>query len=75
MQSRTLAPSDDLAPPPSPYPQHVDPSPVGSNGTETTDIEEEVQEDTDVKPVRETDELSPDVEIRSPESAASVGII
>jgi hypothetical protein len=37
--------SDSLAPPPSPYPQHVDPSPTDSNGTENTEIEEDAQEE------------------------------
>jgi hypothetical protein len=37
--------SDSLAPPPSPYPQQVDPSPTDSNGTENTEIEEDVQEE------------------------------
>lgn len=37
--------SDALAPPPSPYPQQVDPSPTDSSGTESTDIEEGVQEE------------------------------
>lgn len=36
--------SSGLAPPPSPYPQHVDPSPTDSNGTESTDIDEDSQE-------------------------------
>ncbi|CAD0086192.1 unnamed protein product, partial [Aureobasidium mustum] len=38
--------SDSLAPPASPYPQ-VDPSPTDSNGTESTDIEEDVQDQVD----------------------------
>ncbi|KAH0363490.1 hypothetical protein KCU65_g7389, partial [Aureobasidium melanogenum] len=42
--NRSSAASDSLAPPPSPYPQHVDPSPTDSNGTENTDIEEDVQD-------------------------------
>ncbi|KAG9679389.1 hypothetical protein KCU99_g1484, partial [Aureobasidium melanogenum] len=42
--NRSSATSDSLAPPPSPYPQHVDPSPTDSNGTENTDIEEDVQD-------------------------------
>jgi hypothetical protein len=37
--------SDGLIPPPSPYPQHIDPSPTDSSGTENTDIEEDVQEE------------------------------
>lgn len=45
--------ADSLAPPPSPYPQQIDPSPTDSNGTESTDIDEEVQdefENTDLQP-------------------------
>jgi hypothetical protein len=37
--------SDSLVPPPSPYPQHIDPSPTDSSGTENTDIEDDVQEE------------------------------
>lgn len=37
---------DALASPSSPYPQQVDPSPTDSSGTESTDIEEDVQEET-----------------------------
>jgi hypothetical protein len=42
--TRSSTTSDSLAPPPSPYPQQVDPSPTDSNGTENTDIEEDVQD-------------------------------
>lgn len=52
------APTDSLAPPPSPYPQQIEPSPVDSNGTEGTEIDEDAQEDEDT-------------DIRSPESAAN----
>ncbi len=75
MLSRLSNPTDTLAPPPSPYPQNVDPSPVDSNGTESTEIDEEAQEDAGLKPAAETtygDVQSPDVEITSPESASSV---
>ena len=41
--TRSSTTSDSLAPPASPYPQ-VDPSPTDSNGTENTDIEEDVQD-------------------------------
>ncbi|KAL1304521.1 hypothetical protein AAFC00_003507 [Neodothiora populina] len=41
----SLRRSSNLAPPPSPYPQHVDPSPTDSNGTESTDIDEDLQEE------------------------------
>ncbi|GAB7341879.1 hypothetical protein MBLNU457_g0193t1 [Dothideomycetes sp. NU457] len=62
--------SDNLAPPPSPYPDHVDPSPTDSNGTENTEIEEDAQEQTndDHNPV------SPSVEIISPKSSESLAI-
>ncbi|KAF2789677.1 hypothetical protein K505DRAFT_328070 [Melanomma pulvis-pyrius CBS 109.77] len=36
--------SDHLVPPPSPYPATVDPSPVDSNGTNGTEIEDDEQE-------------------------------
>ncbi|KAF2180334.1 hypothetical protein K469DRAFT_714709 [Zopfia rhizophila CBS 207.26] len=51
--------SDHLVPPPSPYPATVDPSPVDSNGTNATEIEDDAQ----VNQVSE-DELS---DIRSPD--------
>lgn len=44
IMTRSSGTSDSLAPPPSPYPQHVDPSPTDSNGTENTDIEEDAQD-------------------------------
>lgn len=61
--------SDSLAPPPSPYPDHVDPSPTDSNGTESTEIEEDVQEQStdDHNPV------SPSVEIIGLKSPEIVG--
>lgn len=61
--------SDNLAPPPSPYPDHVDPSPTDSNGTERTEIEEEAQEQTPDN----HDAVSPTVDIISPKSPESVG--
>lgn len=67
---RSSGPSDSLAPPPSPYPQQIEPSPVDSNGTETTDIEEDAQEDARVKSTGNGELL--DIEITSPQSAASV---
>ncbi|TKA76485.1 hypothetical protein B0A55_02879 [Friedmanniomyces simplex] len=72
--NRSSGPSDSLAPPPSPYPQTTDPSPVDSNGTESTEIEEEAQEDGRVKsPSSATngEVHSPDIEITSPQSAGS----
>ncbi|KAI5208773.1 hypothetical protein E4T38_02699 [Aureobasidium subglaciale] len=45
VETRTSTTSDNLAPPPSPYPQQVDPSPTDSNGTESTDIEEDAQDE------------------------------
>ncbi|KAL9089247.1 MAG: hypothetical protein Q9165_005815 [Trypethelium subeluteriae] len=44
---RNSNPSDSLHPPVSPYPNHVDPSPVESNGSANTDIDEDAQEGTD----------------------------
>jgi hypothetical protein len=64
-----------LAPPASPYPSQVEPSPVDSNGTESTEIEEEAQEDPELKsPLPEAGPRlkSPDIEISSPQSAGSV---
>ena len=77
---RSSGPSDTLAPP-SPYPQQIEPSPTDSNGTESTDIEEDAQEEAHVKSPFSvaldqqdaTSEIqSPDIEIRSPASAKSV---
>ncbi|KAF2476075.1 uncharacterized protein BDR25DRAFT_331654 [Lindgomyces ingoldianus] len=63
--------SDHLVPPPSPYPSTVDPSPVDSNGTNATEIEDDAQ----VNQVSEdemSDMRSPDMEdIASPASQAS----
>ncbi|KAH0269531.1 hypothetical protein KCU91_g8652, partial [Aureobasidium melanogenum] len=42
--NRSSTTSDSLAPPPSPYPQQVDPSPTDSTGTENTDIDEDIQD-------------------------------
>ena len=73
MWYRSSGQSDSLAPPPSPYPTQIDPSPVDSNGTNTTDIDEDAQEDTRVKSGHASEEVqSPDIEITSPQSAASV---
>ncbi|KAK3071893.1 hypothetical protein LTR53_007811 [Teratosphaeriaceae sp. CCFEE 6253] len=72
--NRSSGPSDSLAPPPSPYPQTTDPSPVDSNGTESTEIEEEAQDDGQVKsPSSATngEVQSPDIEITSPDSVGS----
>jgi len=60
--------SDSLAPPPSPYPTHVDPSPTDSNGTESTEIEEDVQEHTS----DDNKATSPNVDITSPQSPEAV---
>ncbi|SMR41542.1 unnamed protein product [Zymoseptoria tritici ST99CH_1A5] len=74
--NRSSGPTDSLAPPASPYPPGIEPSPVDSNGTESTEIEEEAQ-DEDIKSQdstkrRESFEVqSPDIEITSPESAKS----
>ena len=69
---RSSDPNESLAPPPSPYPAQIEPSPVDSNGTETTDIDEDVQEDSRVKTDANGELLSPEIEITSPQSAASV---
>ncbi|PNS19479.1 transaldolase [Sphaceloma murrayae] len=52
LQMEALSPrsAHSLAPP-SPYPQHVDPSPTESNGTDTTEIEEDAQEEISEKEV------------------------
>ena len=66
---------DSLAPPPSPYPSQIEPSPTDSNGTETTEIEEDVQEVKSPKPpdaATNGDVQSPDIEITSPQSSKSV---
>ncbi|KAK4954048.1 hypothetical protein LTR66_013613, partial [Elasticomyces elasticus] len=64
--NRSSGPSDWLAPPPSPYPQNLEPSPVDSNGTEGTEIEDDAQEGTEQKDA--DDVKSPDIEITSPSS-------
>ncbi|KAK5121066.1 hypothetical protein LTR85_005550 [Meristemomyces frigidus] len=75
--NRSSGPSDSLAPPPSPYPQQIEPSPVDSNGTESTEIDEDAQDDGDVKSPRsqkspaDGEVQSPDIEITSPQSGAS----
>lgn len=73
---RSSGPSDTLAPP-SPYPQQIEPSPTDSNGTESTEIEEEAQDSTAKSPDSAAngdafEVQSPDIEITSPESAKSV---
>lgn len=74
--TRSSGPSDSLAPPVSPYPQTTDPSPVDSNGTESTEIEDQVQDDGQVtlpsSAVEGDEVLSPDIEIASPQSLNSV---
>jgi hypothetical protein len=72
---RSSGPTDSLAPPASPYPSQVEPSSVDSNGTESTEIEEDAQEDPELKsPLPEAAPRlkSPDIEISSPQSAGSV---
>ena len=61
-----------LAPPPSPYPTHVDPSPVDSNGTENTEIEDSAQSGSDHGDESGEEVMSPDNEpdIVSPASDA-----
>ncbi|RMZ21701.1 hypothetical protein D0859_14282 [Hortaea werneckii] len=70
--NRSSGPSDSLAPPPSPYPQQIEPSPVDSNGTESTEIDEDAQEEGEVKSSHADGEVqSPDIEITSPEETTS----
>ncbi|KAI7207177.1 hypothetical protein KC333_g9479, partial [Hortaea werneckii] len=71
--NRSSGPPDSLAPPPSPYPQQIEPSPVDSNGTESTEIEEDAQEEGEAKsPHADGGEVqSPDIEITSPEETTS----
>lgn len=70
--------NDSLAPPPSPYPQQIEPSPVDSNGTEGTEIDEDVQEDAESKSLGTAmshgnfEVQSPDIKITSPSSVKSV---
>ena len=62
-----------LAPPPSPYPAHVDPSPLDSNGTENTEIEDSAQSGSEHEDESGEEVMSPDNEpdVASPASAAS----
>ncbi|KAI7621160.1 hypothetical protein KC346_g3762 [Hortaea werneckii] len=70
--NRSSGPSDSLAPPPSPYPQQIEPSPVDSNGTESTEIDEDAQEEGEPKsPHADGEVQSPDIEINSPEETTS----
>ncbi|GAB7366109.1 hypothetical protein MBLNU230_g7671t1 [Neophaeotheca triangularis] len=74
--NRSSGPSDSLAPPASPYPQQIEPSPVdsnNSNGTENTDIENAPQENEGAEAEAESpsEVRSPDMEIISPQSASS----
>ncbi|KAF2494072.1 hypothetical protein BU16DRAFT_63959 [Lophium mytilinum] len=65
--------SDHLHPPPSPYPAHVDPSPVDSNGTVSTEIEDESQENPPSEDEM-SDFRSPDMDdLTSPSSQGSLG--
>ncbi|KAF2006751.1 hypothetical protein P154DRAFT_517777 [Amniculicola lignicola CBS 123094] len=56
--------SDHLIPPPSPYPATVDPSPVDSNGTTATDIEDDAQIDQ----MLEDEQRDEHGSVRSPEA-------
>jgi hypothetical protein len=69
---RSSIPPDSLAPPASPYPQQIEPSPVDSNGTASTEIEDDEQEDERRGTMEGDESLSPDIEITSPESVKSV---
>jgi hypothetical protein len=62
----------------SPYPSQIEPSPVDSNGTESTEIEEDAQEDPELKsptPTSASELTSPDIEISSPRSMTSVSFL
>ncbi|KAF2716279.1 hypothetical protein K431DRAFT_307923 [Polychaeton citri CBS 116435] len=73
--NRSSGPSDSLAPPPSPYPQQIEPSPVDSNGTEGTDIEEDAQDLGDLKSplsaVGDGEKSPGEFDITSPQSTGS----
>ncbi|KIW08627.1 uncharacterized protein PV09_00583 [Verruconis gallopava] len=61
---------DSLAPPPSPYPATVDPSPVESNDSHSTDVTDIDAEDVH-SPSHADGLKSPDIEIISPASGMS----
>lgn len=63
---------DSLAPPPSPYPATVDPSPVESNDSHSTDITDIDQDDLLSPSAGDDPPKSPDIEIMSPMSNRSV---
>ncbi|KAF2758781.1 hypothetical protein EJ05DRAFT_528127 [Pseudovirgaria hyperparasitica] len=69
--------SDSLHPPASPYPAHIEPSPVDSTGTNSTEIEDDEQEQEELlnDDDDELDFKSPiiDSELTSPASAVSDG--
>lgn len=69
--SRSSGPSDSLAPP-SPYPQHVDPSPTDSNGTESTEIEDDAQETHSEQD--DDDEVTVESNPQSPADSENVSI-
>ncbi|KAL1612750.1 hypothetical protein SLS60_000979 [Paraconiothyrium brasiliense] len=58
--TRSSNASDHLQPPPSPYPSTVDPSPVDSNGTSGTEIEDDAQVN------QPSDDEGSDIHIKSP---------
>lgn len=69
-RASTGSEKDSLAPPPSPYPATVDPSPVESNDSHSTDVTD-IDAD-DVQSPNPADGLkSPDIEIMSPASGMS----
>lgn len=61
---------DSLQPPPSPYPTHVDPSPVESHASTSTEATE-IEDDGESNEEPDEDPRSPDIEIMSP--AVSIG--
>ncbi|TID26728.1 hypothetical protein E2P81_ATG01194 [Venturia nashicola] len=62
---------DSLAPPPSPYPATVDPSPVESNDSHSTDVTDIDQDDLLSPSSGDDPPKSPDIEIMSPMSNRS----
>ena len=69
-RASTGSEKDSLAPPPSPYPATVDPSPVESNDSHSTDVTD--IDAVDVQSPNPADGLkSPDIEIMSPASGMS----
>ena len=69
-RASTGSEKDSLAPPPSPYPATVDPSPVESNDSHSTDVTD-IDADDALSPNPADGLKSPDIEIMSPASGMS----